>query len=305
MDTIVKPLEVQLLAGNSNPFLRILNFHTNLARRLLLLISVSDQETSYQHETHVNCFVRLANHVMDVILPILTMPPTSESIAATVIEFLEILVTPLRDFSTPALENIPIIMPVPRTFYLLLFDISPSNLSGLCSVLAAYKETLQKRRNSLNPPPQQIINQFNGYLMDVCNLLWRSRAFRKNDNIAMGCLLTDSLSQSLQTYLEVVDPEYNISYMFGLSHHSILSSLSITALREQEDLAETRGEDLRVRHAGPATQRSLVKLDKDGGAQIPWKEYRVRVLDFLEEHSLGGIKELMFSTMKDLFSKAV
>ena len=304
-ESIIKPIEMQLVAANPTPFPHIMQFHADLARRLLFLIS-NDSDDSGAIKSHAKCFEQLAHHVLDVALPILTTPPVSESSTAAVIEFLEVLITPYRhtnalEFST--YRRLPVVLPQPYTIYLLLYDISASNLSRLCSILATYKDVLEKRRLSSSPPQQQTIGQFNGYLMDVCNLLWRSRAFRRDDSHAMGCLLPESTFSLLQDYLGKTDREYSLSYTFGLSHHLNLNSLSIVAFRELEDLAESRGEDPRVRHAGPVTQRSLMKLDKDGGVQVSWKDYRVQVLDYLEKHSLGGIKELMFTTMKDLFPK--
>ena len=299
---------MRLAAGHSSPFLHILRFHTDLARRLLLLITAMGSDASHAIRSHVKCFEQLVHHVLETLLLTLTTIPISESLTSAVIEFLEILVTPLRPanvVSSPAYHHITAILPQAHVIYRLLFDVSVSDLSRLCSILAIYKDALERRRLSSGPSLQQTIGQFNGYLMDVCNLLWRSRAFRRDDSHAVGCLLPQSISPFLHEYLEQTDREYSLSFIFGLSHHPALCSLSITAIRELEDLAEAQGEDVRVRHAGPVTQRSLMNLNKDGGIQIGWKDYRVQVLEQLEKRSFGGIKELMFSTMKDLFSKAV
>ncbi|KAI9689425.1 MAG: Phosphate metabolism transcription protein [Bathelium mastoideum] len=308
LESIIKPVEKHILVGNPNPFPRILQFYTDLARHLLIPILATNSKADDYIIGHLKHFEQLAHHVMDFLLPVLTTPPVSESTMTTVTEFLEILVAPLRHFNLKTSSiygQLPIILPQPHTIYLLLFDSSLSNLSRLCANLAVYKDALEKRRLSASPPSQQIVGRFNGYLMDVCNLLWRSRAFRKDDSHAAGCLISEPVSLSLQEHLEAKDREYGLSYIFGFSHHPTISPLSIAALRELEDLAETQGQDLRVRHAGPVTQRSLMKLDKDGGVQLSWKDYRVHVLQYMERHCLEGVKELMFSTMKDLFPKTV
>ncbi|KAL9097748.1 MAG: hypothetical protein Q9165_000074 [Trypethelium subeluteriae] len=308
LGTIIKPVEANLLAGHPTTFPRILHFYTDLARHLQLLIAATADDASQVTEHRIKCFEQLAHHVLNVLPPILIAPPCSQSTTTAIIGFLEILATPLQsthEFSPSVYQRMPIILPQPHTIYILLFDTSLSDISHLCSILATYKDALQERRLSSTPLQQQTIDQFNGYLMDVCNLLWRSRAFGRGDNNAMACLLPESALPTFQDYLWNIDHEYGLPYIFGLSHHASLSLLSITALRELESLAETGEEDLRLKHAGPVTQRSLMKLDKDGGVKITWRNYRVQVLDYLERRSLGGIKELMFSTMKDLAPKAI
>ncbi|KAF2232091.1 Mis6-domain-containing protein [Viridothelium virens] len=308
LETIIKPVEAKLLAGHSITFTRMLHFYTDLARHLQLLVAAADDDAVQVIEHRIECFEQLAHHVLNLLPPILTTPQCSQSTTTAVIEFLEILATSLQYFheiSPSVFQQMPIILPQPHTIYILLFDTSVSDISHLCSILATYKGVLQKRRLTSTSLQQQTIDQFNGYLMDVCNLLWRSRAFGRGDINAMGCFLPESALPVFQDYLWNIDHEYGLPYIFGLSHHASLSLLSITALRELEDLAETRGEDLRLKHAGPVTQRSLMKLDKDGGFKITWRDYRVQVLDYLEKRSLGGIKELMFSTMKDLTPNAI
>ncbi|KAI9695452.1 MAG: hypothetical protein M1820_008637 [Bogoriella megaspora] len=305
VESTIRPIELRVIPNSADPFGTILHFYAKLARHLLYLIHISDEHPDCRlTKSYVQCFQHLAHHGFDILLPSLTSSPVSVSTRAAALNFIESLILPIQatgSATAPSFLQIPIILPTPEITYLLLFDASPNDLTRLCSILTAYKEALEKRRLSTKPPSQDIIGRFNGFLMDVCNLLWRSRALRKDDSHAMGCLFPEKLDPTVQEYLEEVDREYGLSFHFDLSHNPLLSHLSIAALRELEDRAEAQGDDLRTRHAGPVTQRSLVKLDKDGGLQLSWKDYRVQVLDYLERHSLGGIKELMFSTMKDLF----
>lgn len=79
----------------------------------------------------------------------------------------------------------------------------------------------------------------------------------------------------------------------------MLSALSIACFRDLEDAAEEREEgSLRVRHAGPVSQRSLAVLEADGGVLVNWAVYREEVLRWLDERGVGGVMELMFCTMK-------
>jgi centromere protein I len=57
---------------------------------------------------------------------------------------------------------------------------------------------------------------------------------------------------------------------------------------------------VRIRHAGPITQKTLITLGKEGGVKVDWKEYRVHVLRWLEGMGVGGVRELGGATMKGL-----
>lgn len=58
--------------------------------------------------------------------------------------------------------------------------------------------------------------------------------------------------------------------------------------------------DLRARHGGPVTQKSLAALKNRGGLNITWQEYRLAVLRHLEEEGFVGVGQLMYNTMKIL-----
>lgn len=151
--------------------------------------------------------------------------------------------------------------------------------------------------------PRAYVAHFNGFLMDICNLLWRSRAFNTTDTNALGCLLPPSLLPPLRTYASTLD--YTLAALFSLSQNPTLSALSIAAFRDLEDAAEEKEEGtVKARHAGPVGQRSLAGLKGDGGLDIGWPEYRLEVLRWLEERGVEGVGELMFCTMKHLMEQA-
>lgn len=69
----------------------------------------------------------------------------------------------------------------------------------------------------------------------------------------------------------------------------------------EETAVEEGGESaVRVRHAGPITQKSSTILGRDGGVKVDWKEYRVAVLRWLKGMGAGGVRELGGATMKGL-----
>ena len=159
--------------------------------------------------------------------------------------------------------------------------------------------------SSIPKYPQNYINGFNGFLMDICNLLWRSRAFNSIDTNALGCLLPSSIVPQLSSLLESLTPPQALPSLFSLSHHQALCTVSIATFRELEDKAveDGNGQGIEVRHAGPVTQRSLAMLGADGGVSIGWAEYRLEVLNWLGEMGVDGVRELMFCTMKHLMGK--
>ena len=162
--------------------------------------------------------------------------------------------------------------------------------------------------------PRHYVNEFNGFLMDICNLIWRARAFNTADTNALGCLLPPPVYLALRSYLDdSVAPPQSLLQLFSLSYHPALAALSIASFRDMEDRiieAEERqdrmdvdGADrLRVRHAGPVGQRSLALLGPEGGIKLGWTEYRLEVLNWLAERGVGGVGELMFCTMKLLMT---
>lgn len=72
---------------------------------------------------------------------------------------------------------------------------------------------------------------------------------------------------------------------------------------EEREIAARGENEVHVRHAGPATQKSLLVLGREGGVVVGWKDYRLAVLSWLETRGLGGLGEFMGCTMKGLMGK--
>lgn len=151
--------------------------------------------------------------------------------------------------------------------------------------------------------PKEYVNHFNGFLMDICNCLWRSRAFNTTDTNALGCLLPPPLLPKFTSYVSSLNTGLTLPSLFTLSYSPVLCNLSISYLRELEDRAEEEVVGgIKTRHAGPVTQKSLVTLGKEGGLQLSWADYRLGVLTYLERRGAKGVGELMYNTMKHLMT---
>jgi centromere protein I len=244
----------------------------------------------------------LTNHISTIALSALT---ASESPASSVLAYYIAVTNSLSNAVSHAVDTnksitVPVSIPTPETFYLLLFTPSPHILSQLCGLLAQLKQLLEALLRSNNTLPEALSRTLNGYLMDSCNLLWRSRAFATTDANARACLLPDASIAALRDHSPRVDRDASLAGLFGLPWHPVLGSMARVAFLELESERAEDGEvELEVRHEGPVSQRSLVVLANEGGVRVEWKEYRGKVLDWLEERGMGGIKGLIFAALKN------
>ena len=246
-------------------------------------------------------YSRLISHCDTLCLALLQNAPPEVVVSATspILSFYEIVTGAIAH--TSHWRTIRISTPSALLVYQLVFTCSLSTLSRICAILATYKRAFEGAMSAASAKggeggyPRDYVNHFNGFLMDICNCLWRNRAFNHDDVNALGCLIPDSVLPPLRTYADSL--AHPLPTLFSLSHSSILCALSIACLREMED-ASANG--ISIRHAGPVTQRSLAALGNDGGIRVTWPNYRLEVLKWLEERGIGGVGELMYNTMKHL-----
>lgn len=297
-ETLLIPLERAILATAHEPFDALFDFYMNLTPRWITRLAATEQSgTLSQLEHQKQALIDLFNHVS-----VLAMSAFAKSDFSSVgiIRFYRAVASTIRDVIRNGSKATPIIVPSPRTLYLLTMSSSLSDFSGICSVLAIYKQAFEAELRISRRDPTEHTRMFNGYLMDVCNLLWRSRALIATDPNAMGCLYPTAKVNELQKYLVSIDQDYSIALIFGLSHNPVLSSISRSAFAAFEDVAEREHDDAIIHYAGPVTQKSLITLGNQGGVEMSWKDYRILVLNWLEMRGSAGIKELMYATMKDL-----
>jgi centromere protein I len=206
-------------------------------------------------------------------------------------------------------------LPYAQTVYTLAFTPSVAVISGLTSILAVYKSAFEASLNSQvlqaqNAPAYStdLVGRFNGYVMDMCNVLWRNRALNTEDPNALGCLVPATTTTALTHYVKDVSEaakrydresafHITLASIFSLSHHAAFCNLSAACFADLEDQQIS---DQRPRLRKPVTQKVLQALEKDGGAKITWQEYRVHMLDWLDAIGCRGTGILMRSTMKAL-----
>lgn len=207
-------------------------------------------------------------------------------------------------------------LPYAQTVYTLAFTPSANVISSLNSILAVYKSAFEASLSSQvlqaqNTPSYgtDLVGRFNGYVMDMCNVLWRNRALNTDDPNAVGCLVPAPTVTALTNYIKYVSEaarhydresafHISVSSIFSLSHNAAFCNLSAACFADLEEDQQI-GDD-RPKLRKPVTQKVLQALEKDGGAKTTWQEYRVHMLDWLDGVGCRGTGILMRSTMKAL-----
>ncbi|KAL4992869.1 Mis6-domain-containing protein [Aspergillus falconensis] len=211
--------------------------------------------------------------------------------------------------------NIRLTVPLAPSVYTLIFSPVSSVISSMNSILCSYKLSFEVSMNSetlQSKDPlwtEKLVPQFNGYIMDICNLVWRNRALNSDDPNALGCLIPPATITALTQYLREVNDiarkrsresafSYTVGSLFSLSHHAALCNMSACCFADIE--RENNVGETQPRLRKPVTQRALSALEKDGGIQMAWQDYRVRMLDWMDAAGSVGIANLMRTTMKAL-----
>jgi centromere protein I len=300
--SIFQPLEEAVLDdGTVESKVELLTFYRNLLGQWTASV-LSQPQLSLDASSAVTSLITHANNLA------LTIVQTSLHVntLSKVLEFYEATASLI---SQPTLRStIRITIPPTELIYTLQFTDSLSTTSRLCAVLALYKRAFEI---AMAPKPidysvlnqqsysKEYVNHFNGFLMDVCNCLWRSRAFNTSDPNALACMLAPAVTQSLSKYVTSIDTQMSLATLFSFSFSPVFCLLAISYLRELEDGTE---DEIELRHPGPPTSKSLLQLEKDGGLRLPWPDYKLGVLHYMENKGVNGVGELMYNTMKHLMT---
>lgn len=297
-ESIFQPLEDALLEDATlESKLALLTFYKSLLQEWTLFLYSEPQPPP----TAGLSTKSLINHANTLALTIIQSSMTV-STCSTVLDFYETITSLI---SKPDLTaRVRITIPPAELVYTVFFTQSLCAVSRLCAVLALYKRAFElamssKAASEQQPYPKDYVNHFNGFLMDLCNCLWRSKAFNYSDVNALGCLLPKSVITTLTTYVSSLDTSLSLPTLFSLSYSPMLCQLAILYVRELEDTTE---DEIEIRHAGPVTQSSLKALQRGGGVNLPWPDYRLGVLQYLENKGAAGVGELMYNTMKHLMT---
>jgi len=292
---ILALLEGSILDNTATSQVSLLRFYTLLLRRWTITIDTAQSLESIP----VAAVPDMIGHVNNLALTLTQTSPT----VGTYLHILDFYEAAAALYSKQRLlQHINVTIPPPLLVYLLYFSPSLAVVSRLCGILATYKRAWEAVMSEAVPRAltrreRDQINLFNGFLMDLCNCLWRDRAFSTTDLNAQGCRIPQSTQAALESYMRAADGKLSLKTAFGLSHSPVLCLQSISHVRELED---GEAEVIGARHPGPVTQASVEQLAGRGGLKLSWQEYRSGVLGYLESKGFPGISELMYNTMKTL-----
>lgn len=296
-------LQTAVLDGSAASQLDLLGLYTNILRHWNVILLANEAAIPKHASESID---RLVSHANQLALTALQTSPTAHT-ALGVLDFYE---RAAHVYSNGTLlRSLQITIPPVPLVYTLQFTTSLAVESRLCAVLAAYKQAfatyMANAAKSLGPQYDKAqVNTFNGFLMDICNCLWRGKAFATRDAHAKGCMLSASPASALTAHVADLSSgsgagDMTLPALFTMSYSPLLCLQAADHLRRLE---EKEDEDvvLRVRHAGPVTTKSLGQLARRGGLELTWQDYRLGVLRHLEMEGFGGISELMYSTMRNL-----
>ncbi|PWY72340.1 Mis6 domain protein [Aspergillus heteromorphus CBS 117.55] len=317
---VLLPVESAMLGRAFSSRTALLDFYASLIRQwgIRLRASSSHSEESVPLGRLITHAELLASSALECLT---TAQPSaddgSDSEKPATLSILDFYCTLAELFSHASMNaSIRITVPLAPAVYTLVFTPISSVISIMSSVLASYKSSFESSLTSPvlqvpNPPdslyPTDLVGQFNGYIMDVCNLVWRNRGLNSEDPNALGCLIPAATVSALTRFIRESNEyarkrdtafSFTVSSIFSLSHHVALCNMSAACFSDIED--ENNIGENQPKLKRPVTQKALSALEKEGGTKVTWQEYRVRMLDWLDATGSVGIGSLMRSTMKAL-----
>ncbi|KAI5803123.1 Mis6-domain-containing protein [Geopyxis carbonaria] len=290
----LEPIERALISGSETSAARLVALCAELMRHW----TVTHRKPTEQQALVLKDFLE---HVGDVCLNLLQNVSGNSVVADAILSFYE------GASSLPWKENslFRVVLPPDPLVYHFVFAGDSMMLSRLCGILSKYKQafevSIKHWQDDTGGYPRQYVDHFNGFLMDICNLLWRTRAFAKGgpdskqDTNAMGCTMSESIIGPLKETAIAGGEGLELRSLFSFSHSAIFAQLSADWFRQLEESS-----DANVRHAGPISQRSLTLLGASDGLKMSYSDYRVAVLRDLKRKGLVGIWDFMHNTMISL-----
>lgn len=290
---VYRPFESAILSHRPDSHASILTMYARLLNHWTVLL-LADDEIPVDAAKNISALIRHGNALAQTLAQ---ASPSFES-DSTVLDFYEQTLRLLSD--EKLIIHIKIEMAPIFLIYDLFFSHSLSTQSRLCRIMAFYKKGLEASmadRTRARGYDKNYVNTYNGLLMDICNCLWRSRAFSTAEANAKGCMVPQRAVVALTRYVALIDESFSLASLFGLSHSPSLCYQSIQQVRDLEDEAIARGTGILTRHAGPVTQESLTRLELTGGLSLTWQAYRVKTLQGLSSKGVTGVTDLLKSTM--------
>ncbi|KAI9102736.1 hypothetical protein DFS34DRAFT_408319 [Phlyctochytrium arcticum] len=183
-------------------------------------------------------------------------------------------------------------VPLPCTALLnrLFFGSSGMSLSRITSVVADYKELYETFGNigTINGLEADAhlrdLDQLNSYIMDICDFVWRNKAFINNHPLSKSFGMSRLASEALVK--DAANNHVEICRLYNLAFAPSLLSFA----------AEYAKLGLAIDHA-PVTAKVISSLPDP---TMHYQDWRVYLLEFLKERGFTGFYYFMFSSLRSL-----
>ena len=308
-DQYLERLDTTILDHTASSRTDLLDFYANLTRQWGISLR---SDTSSVTTGGFKPLVSLITRVELLLLSFMEIPFTEDAkgtgdfrpVTTSILD----LYSDLADLYSHASSNgnIRLTVPLAPVIYSLTFTSNLAQISRLSNILSIYKNSFEASLTSqtLQSPDKsaggfyapEMVGLYNGYIMDLCNLIWRNRALNSEDQNAHGCLVPKATKDSFVEYIDDSNeiskrrrvarsdgPAFNhsLGLMFSLSHHVALASHSAACFSALEEQAGLSGDRPTLQR--PVTQKALETLEKEGGIRLTWSEYRLRMLDWFDD----------------------
>lgn len=252
----------------------------------------ADPSGATSSETDVMGIANLCTKSLNLSIAIIETFPNSQQGISAVLSALELMSASMIS------SAVAIIPPPPLLVYRLLFEPSVSVVSRLCGVLNNYKVAMEEHDSEKAVVGEGVADILNSYLMDVCNCLWRNRAFSLGDLHAKACLMDPGSVDTLRKYLDEMDVDVPLQSALSFSHNPTLALISKRIVEEWLHDYEGMQDGVPRWNLGPVTQKSLDRMRSEGGPQLNWQQFRGLFLRWLDQRGLEGLGSLIRATIQ-------
>lgn len=208
------------------------------------------------------------------------------------------LIRSIQDIPIKYLSITHVVLPK-SLIYPLLFISDSISFSEICAHLNFAKQVLKIAES--NDEVTQLTDLHNSYVVDICNLSWRNKAFDTSKNNTAFNLPYEFIN-SLQNNLSIFDKNSSFKSIFNIHSSPCFAGYSSNFLKT----IENNNKNINIKHDGPLTQQSVQSL-KDDPESIwldeSYEELRIHILKELESLGYTGISELLFTHLKSLVNR--
>ena len=182
----------------------------------------------------------------------------------------------------------------PQVAYRILFSGLPMSVSRMCGLVVRYKSKFNYPSSSSRTENEDEVNRLNTMVVDICNMLWKDKAFIVKNGAGNGFDLDNSFVQYLGTLTN--EKNFWLPSFFNLVSGSTFSIYSQSTIEELEKGVLL----LPSRHEGLITASSLEVLSMKGGISISYDQFRVKLLERIKSEGQVGVYDLLYSSMRSL-----